>query len=274
MKILKKFILFVIISVTVFCQDAYVSSFNALRLGKNKKNYELTAKILSNFDLVGLIEVMDEEGVEKLVEKLQKTTKTKWDYHISPYPVGKTRYKEYFGYVWRKDRVKFLKPRGYYPDKEKIFSRQPYGADFKIDKVDFTMVLVHSIFGKSEKERRREAFKMDRVYDYFQNLDKKENDIIIAGDFNLSAFDEAFGNLLGHRDNIGYVLDPNIKTTLGHKKLASSYDNMFISKKYTKEFKGRSGALDFSKQNFEAMRKAVSDHLPIFIVLDSEMDDD
>ena len=29
------------------------------------------------------------------------------------------------------------------------------------------------------------------VYDYFQDKDKKENDILIAGDFNLYALDES-----------------------------------------------------------------------------------
>ena len=274
MKKIKNFILYLLISVAVFSQEAYISSFNTLRLGKNQKDYQLTAKILSNFDLIGLIEVMNEDGVENLAEELEKVTHTKWDYHISSYPVGKSSYKEYFAFIWKSNRVKFLKTRGYYPDKNKFFSRQPYGADFKIDNIDFTMVLAHSIFGKSEKERRAEAFKMGKVYDYFQNLDKKENDIIIAGDFNLSALDEAFEPLLKHKDKITYTLDPKIKTTLGQNKLASSYDNMFLSKVYTTEFQGKSGALDFSKDNYKVMRKEVSDHLPIFIILNSEMDDD
>ena len=274
MKRIKSFILYLFITVTIFAQEAYISSFNTLRLGKNKKDYELTAKILSNFDLIGLIEVMNEEGIENLVEELESVTHTKWAYHISAYPVGKSNYKEYFAYVWKKNRVKFLKSRGYYPDRNKVFSRQPYGADFKVDNIDFTMVLAHSVFGKSEKERRAEAFKMGNVYDYFQNLDKKENDIIIAGDFNLSALDEAFEGFLKHKDKITYTIDPKIKTTLGENKLASSYDNMFISKIYTKEFKGKSGALDFSKSNYKVMRRKVSDHLPIFIILNSGTDDD
>lgn len=274
MKKLKNIILFLLIYINIFSQEAYIASFNTLRLGKSQKDYRLTAEVLSNFDIVGLIEVMDEVGIEKLIDELEKVTQTKWEYHISPYPVGKSKYKEYFAYIWKKNRVEFLTSKGYYNDRDKIFSRQPYGADFKIDNIDFTLVLAHSIFGKSEKARRREAFKMKNVYEYFQNIDEKENDVIIAGDFNLSALDESFEGLLQHRDNITYVLNPSIRTTLGYKELASSYDNMFISKKYTKEFEGKSGALDFSKQNFKEMRKVVSDHLPIFIILNSEVDDD
>ena len=96
----------------------------------------------------------------------------------------------------------------------------------------------------------------------------------MAGDFNLSAFDEAFDKLVLHKDKITYVLNPTIKTTLGKNSLASSYDNMFISKIYTGEFNGKSGALDFTNENFREMKERVSDHLPIFIVVDTEKDDD
>lgn len=273
-KIYKVLVLFLLVATTIFAGEGYIASFNTLRIGKAQKDYKLMSQILENFDVVGLIEVIDEVGVEKLVKELNKTSKSKWEYYISPYPVGKSSYKEYFGYIWKKDKVKFLGERGYYEDKEKFFSRQPFGADFKIENFDFTFVLVHSIFGKKEAERRAEAFKMVDVYNYFQNLDKKENDIIIAGDFNLSANDEAFEGLFYHKDEIIYCLNPTIKTTLGKNKLANSYDNMFISKKYTTEFKGKSGALNFAKGDYRTMKNKISDHIPIFIVVDTTVDDD
>lgn len=273
MKKLKYLLIFLLLSFSIFASEAYVASFNALRLGNAKKDYKLTAKILSNFDLIGLMEVMNENGVKRLVSELERRTHKKWDYHISEYPVGKTKYKEYFAYVWKKDKVKYLGNSRFYPNKGNIFSRPPYASDFKIDNMDFTFILNHLIFGKSEKERRREAFNLKKVYRYFQDLDKKENDIIIAGDFNLSAFDESFEGLL-KEDNMTYTLDPNIKTTLGANRLASSYDNMFLSKKYTKEFEGKSGALDFTKEKYKTMKKKVSDHLPIFIILNTTYDDD
>lgn len=274
MKKIRLILVYLIITVTIFAQEGYIASFNTLRLGRNKKDYVFVAQILENFDIVGLIEVMNREGVEELVDSLKEVSQVEWDYHISPYPVGKNSYKEHFAFVWRKDKVTFLKDRGYYNDKDKKFSRQPYGADFKIGEFDFTFVLAHSIFGKSESLRRAEAFRLNEVYDYFQDLDPNENDIILAGDFNLSAFDEAFDKLVLHKDKITYVLNPTIKTTLGKNSLANSYDNMFISKIYTEEFNGKSGALDFTNENFREMKERVSDHLPIFIVVETEKDDD
>lgn len=274
MKKIKLIFIYFLLVAVIFAQEGYIASFNTLRLGKSQKDYTLMAQTLEMFDIAGLIEVMDVEGVEKLVNALNKISEEKWDYHISPYPVGKNSYKEYFAYVWKKDKVEFLKERGFYKDLENKFARPPYGADFKIGEFDFTFVLVHSIFGKNESLRRAEAFKMNEVYDYFQNMDSKENDIIIAGDFNLSGFDEAFEKLLSHTDKLIYVLNPTIKTTLGKKNLANSYDNMFLSTFYTKEFTGKSGALDFTQGQYRLMKNKISDHLPIFIVVEISKDDD
>lgn len=274
MRKIRFFIIYLLMIVTMFAQEGYIASFNTLRLGKAQKDFNYMSKVLKEFDIIGLIEVMNPVGVEKLVKELEKESGTTWRYRISPYAVGSTSYKEYFAYIWKSDRVEFLEARGFYPDEVKGFERSPYGADFKIDNFDFTFILVHSKFGKKESERRAEAFAMDSVYDYFQGLDENENDIIIAGDFNLSADDESFEKLLNHSDDIGYAISPRIKTTLGKDKLANSYDNMFLSKIYTSEFKGKSGALDFTKKQYRVMKDKVSDHLPIFIVVDTEFDDD
>ena len=112
------------------------------------------------------------------------------------------------------------------------------------------------------------------VYNYFQDRDEKENDIFIAGDFNLYALDESFRPLYKHADKITYAIDPAIKTTIGAKGRANSYDNFFFSQKYSQEFTGSSGALDFSGDNPKLMREIVSDHIPVFIVVETSKDDD
>ena len=253
---------------------AYIGVFNTLRLGKGVKDYEHLAKSIEPFDIVGLVEVMNKKGLYRLLSEVEKISDSKWGYEISPYPVGTNEYKEYYAFLYKKNRVNFIKSEGFYPDENNEFIREPYGATFKIHNFDFTYVLVHSIYGKKISQRQFEANKLIDVYNYFQNLDSIENDILIGGDFNLPANDSAFDNLLSHEDDIIYTLDPSIKTTIGTKGFANSYDNIFISKKYTQEFKGQSGALDITKDDFTKTRKEVSDHLPIFIVVDTEIDDD
>ena len=268
------FALFFSLSVLSLADEAYIASFNILRLGAAKKDIPQTAKILQGFDIVGLVEVINRDGVEELVDELNKQSDKKWDYHISPFGVGSSKYKEYFAYVYKKDKVKFIKSEGFYKNGKSSLLREPYGATFQIGNFDFTFVLVHTIYGNNEAQRKAENFKMVDVYDYFQDKDKKENDILIAGDFNLYALDESFRPMYKHRDKITYAIDPAIKTTIGTKGRANSYDNFFFSQKYTTEFTGSSGALDFSEKDPQLMRQIISDHIPVFIVVETSKDDD
>lgn len=268
------FILFFCLSILSFAAEAYIASFNILRLGASKKDIPQTAKILQGFDIVGLVEVINKNGVEELVDELNKQSNEKWDYHISPFGVGSSKYKEYFAYIFKKDKVKFIKSEGFYKNGKSSLLREPYAATFKIENFDFTFVLVHTIYGNNEAQRKAENFKMLDVYEYFQNKDKEENDIFIAGDFNLYALDDSFRPLYKHKDKITYAIDPSIKTTIGPKGRANSYDNFFFSQKYSQEFTGSSGALDFSGDNPKLMREIISDHIPIFIVVETSEDDD
>ena len=268
------FALFFILSTLSLADEAYIASFNILRLGAVKKDIVQTAKILKGFDIVGLVEVINRDGVEELVDELNKQSDEKWDYHISPFGVGSSKYKEYFAYVYKKDKVKFIKSEGFYKNGKSSLLREPYGATFQIGNFDFTFVLVHTIYGNNESQRKAENYKMVDVYNYFQDRDEKENDILIAGDFNLYALDESFRPLYKHADKITYAIDPAIKTTIGAKGRANSYDNFFFSQKYSQEFTGSSGALDFSGDNPKLMREIVSDHIPVFIVVETSKDDD
>lgn len=268
------FALFFILSTLSLADEAYIASFNILRLGAAKKDMVQTAKILKGFDIVGLVEVINRNGVEELVDELNKQSDEKWDYHISPFGVGSSKYKEYFAYIYKKDKVKFIKSEGFYKNGKSSLLREPYGATFQIGNFDFTFVLVHTIYGNNESQRKAENYKMVDVYNYFQDRDEKENDIFIAGDFNLYALDESFRPLYKHADKITYAIDPAIKTTIGAKGRANSYDNFFFSQKYSQEFTGSSGALDFSGDNPKLMREIVSDHIPVFIVVETSKDDD
>lgn len=268
-------ILFLIASISTLSEEAYIASFNILRLGDSEKDMVKTADILKGFDIVGLVEVINKNGVEDLVDELNKNNnKEKWDYHISPYGVGSKKHKEYFAYIYKKDKVKFIKSNGFYKDGKSSLLREPYGATFKINNFDFTFVLVHTIYGDGEAQRKAENFKMIKVYEYFQEQDKKEQDLILAGDFNLYALDESFRPLLKSEDKITYAIEPSIKTTLSPRGRANSYDNMFLSTKFTKEFTGISGALDFANGNYAKMRESISDHIPVFITVETSKDDD
>ena len=73
--------------------------------------------------------------------------------------------------------------------------------------------------------------------------------------------------------NVQEVINPNkFKTTIGSNGLANSYDNMFFNRKYLKEYTGRYGVYDYTKNNYKEIRKYVSDHLLIFAEFENKGD--
>lgn len=253
---------------------ALIASFNSLKLGENQKDYYQFSKVISKFDLIGLQEVMNENSLKIVKKNLENITNSKWEYHISEYSVGSSEYKEYYAYIWRKEKVSMEKVIGFYNEKDpNDFMREPYGVKFKIGKFDFIYVLAHSIFGSRERERILEAARYILVYNYFKNIDIIEKDVIIAGDFNLPANNMGFRKLLKHEDEIEFILDPEKDlTTLGKNSTVSAYDNFFISKKNIKEFTGKYGVYNYTKNNYNDIKKYISDHMPIFIEVETSME--
>ena len=250
-----------------------IASFNAMRLGEKEKNYEIMAKVLSNFDLIGIEEVMHEKGLKKLKAHLIKLTGEKWEYIISENSVGSEGYREYYGYIYRKDKFQEARRIGFYKEKnENEFMREPYGAYFKSGNFDFVYVICHSIFGDKETQRLIEASNYINVYEYFLK-ESGESDIIIAGDFNVPADSPAFRNL-SERAGVSYLLSPEENpTTLSDERIVSSYDNFFINKEKTREFLENSGVYNFVKSdNYAIIKKYISDHLPIFSEYSIEYD--
>ncbi len=250
-----------------------IASFNAMRLGEKEKNYEVMAKVLSNFDLIGIEEVMHEKGLKKLKAHLVKVTGEKWEYIISENSVGSEGYREYYGYIYRKEKFQEVRKLGFYKEKnENEFMREPYGVYFKSGNFDFVYVISHSIFGDKETQRLIEASNYVNVYEYFLKK-SEESDIIIAGDFNVPADSPAFRNL-SERAGVSYLLSPGENpTTLSDERLVSSYDNFFINKEKTKEFLENSGVYNFVKSNnYAIIKKYISDHLPIFSEYSIEYD--
>ena len=241
-----------------------LASFNVLRLGEKEKDYRTLAKIISKFDIVGLEEVMNEKGLRKLKGYLEKETKSKWEYFISENSVGSENYREYYGYIYKKDLIDEQKPLGFYDEKnENEFMREPYGMYFKVKNFDFVFVLAHSIFGDKEKQRVIEASNYINVYEYFIKK-SNETDIIIAGDFNLPGNDFGFRNLK-LKYNVEPLLDADVElTTFSDTKLVSSYDNFFINRDYTQEYTGKKGVYNYLKNNNKYMKQYISDHLLIF----------
>lgn len=257
--------------------NARIASFNTLHLGWKGKNYQKTAQVLKNFDLIGLQEVMNPRGMEILREYLQNATSRPWKYHVSHRNAGKSSYREYYAYIWRSDRVRMLRSLGFFQENRgDDFIREPYAVIFKISDFDFTFVLCHLIFG-TKYERRGEARRLVDVYNYFQRENGNDQDVVIAGDFNLPGNDQAFALLLKHPDEITYAISPEQRTTIGRSgQLVSAYDNFFYSTIYSSEIL-HAITINYLKNmdvDLIQARKSISDHIPITFLVYTRGDDD
>lgn len=249
-----------------------VASFNMLRLGYNNgKDYPALACIIKNFSLVGVVELMNETGILILQQALKDVTGKNWDYLISTRSAGSSTYKEFYGFIWQESKVSLQNDLGFYPEPADEFEREPYGAKFQIGSMDLTMIINHIVFGSTIGERRSEVQKLIDVYTYFQAQNGDDNDVIIAGDFNLP-YDATYFTLTG-TDNIINIIAPTTLTTIGDSGLSSSYDNMFYSTDFTTEFVS-SGVIDYTMDNYTILNTTVSDHIPVYMILDTAIDDD
>lgn len=263
---MKKYILVLMLFFQIsFADIIKLASFNIQRLGESEKNYTVLAKIISKFDIIAIQEVMNKEGLEELVHNLDY----KYSYVISK-PVGTKKYKEHYAILYKKTIVNEIKNIGVYEDKNNDFIREPSAFYIKSKNLDIILIPVHSIYGDDERKRIFEASKYKNVYEYFYNK-TKQDDIIILGDFNLPANDIAFDGL----KNLGLVniLDPIVdKTTISKKARANAYDNIFLNVNNLESFTKRYGVYDYSLNNYEIIRRYISDHLPIFIEMDNNKD--
>lgn len=273
---LKYILIYLIFIISAFGEKALIASFNTLHLGWKSSNYYRKAEVIAPFDFVVLQEVMKKDGLKHLDKELERITGEEWEWHVSRQGLGRgEKYKEHYAFIYRKDKVRFVKSLGTYEEENDEFIREPYGAQFAMGDFDFVVVNCHLVFGKSKKDRQLEAMELSKVYDYFKNK-SGDDDVLIAGDFNLPAYDDAFSSLFSHPDLIFYAIDPGVnKTTIGTKALANSYDNIFYSFVNTKEYTGQSGVYDYvdskefvekyGEERYKEARKEISDHLPIYI---------
>lgn len=250
-----------------------IATWNILNLGP-RTPVELRAKVLKDYDFVGVQEVESLIGLERLVEELTRVSGVVWQSVDSGKQVGKGNAGEYYAFLFKTDLVEHLSTgtRGIYADPGDIFSREPFCATFRARNFDFTAVNVHITWGKDRALRGKEVEELARAFDAIQGLDPNENDILLMGDFNTDGpLHKAWAPLRGL--GVLPVLSEG-KTTLSgarHKEYASFYDNIWYPKQHTREFSGRAGIQAFHTVLFPGdphpnitARKQVSDHLPVW----------
>jgi len=250
-----------------------ICSWNLMHLGwKQEKDITSVANVAkSSCDVIAIEELMTPSGLASVAKELQPDFK----FIVSPRKVGGSRYGEYYGFLYRHNTVMPTGRHWQYPDPGNHLIREPFAVEFRSGTFDFVLVPIHAVY-KKLRDRIEQAAYLDDVIRFFQQQAAPEKDIILCGDFNLEPDHPALSPL---RD-IGFspLISSRQKTTVGHTRLANSYDNCWIDRQQTIE-------ADFSSahpvqyfhvgKNNELVRKFISDHLPIvFTAATGGLDDD
>jgi len=245
--------------------------WNAKRLGHGKsRNWKATARAVRGCDVVGLGEVMTTDAAERLARHMGYT----WRAATSSKAVGAKGYREFSAVVYASHRVELVKTgvRGFYPDDEDDFAREPWAVTMKAGSFDFTLVLLQLSSGDTAAERIAELRHVDDAYQHFQEADPEEQDVIIVGDFRRSPWATGWEQIagLGLRTLIG-----GVKTNLNSEgEGASLYDQMSIDPRHASEWTGKAGAITVSGDEALEYRKTVSDHVPVWATFEVSGEDD
>jgi len=251
-----------------------IASFN-IRIFSDKsrtdKELMYIAHILKRNDITAIQELRDENVLKRTLSLLEPMGYP-FAYEISP-PVGR-EVKERYAFVYRRDKIALKETGQLYPMTGAQFIREPYYASFQADNFDFTLLTIHVLYGKSEQDRRPELGELAKAYQYVQNADPSEQDVIVLGDFNFDPEDYGWENLKRFETMTSLLKTPT-KTTISDTKL---YDNFWFQRKYVKEYIGQTGVVKFDENIFnnddEKAELAVSDHRPIWARFNVTLGDD
>jgi deoxyribonuclease-1-like protein len=262
-----------------------VASYNIKWLGQTKHDFKKLAKVISNFDVCGIVEVRKEISVVELVREIEKYTDKDWGYTYgfrSTNPSG--QYYEAYAVIYRRDRVQL--GDGIISnvwDKNEAYRNDPYVVSFKSGNFDFAIFLLHTRWSDDDDgTRKNEVAELKNQLDFFYSV-TKEKDVLLMGDFNFTGNDTPMKEMATKTKLT--QCDENPLTTFknDYSAYASAYDHLYLSLNYTKEYiEGSANAFDVTNYIYgnntpASMKKSkseLSDHLPIFGVYKTNLKDD
>lgn len=240
----------------VQAQELRIASYNMERLGQNRKDYDALARVVSRYDLVAAEEVMNADGMSRLLGRLGAA----WSDSMSAEGEGSRSYQEHFGFFFD-GAVELVSMLGEYPGHD--FFRPPFGARFraKASGFAFTIVACHIVYGRSEKARIQEISHLGEVYRWFEDRTGRKGDTVIVGDFNDERSSD-FSSLSGFGDRD--VL-PGKGTTIGKHGPDHDYDHIFVPP--TMRPRVESADVDSWTTDYAGTRLIVSDHFPVYALI-------
>ncbi len=257
------------------------------------------AEILSQFDLISIVELRDDlTDLSRVMEILGPY----WHVVFSDFNTDRAGNRERIGYLYDKRAAAFTglaaeadPPRRknrttgeYEPTIE--WWRSPFMASFSAGNFDFILLTVHIRWGDDEEERIKP---LKKLAEWVEKRRKEkgviDKDIIVMGDFNIPKLDDELFKAITSK---GLTIPPVLRGMEHGSNLAKKkrYDQILHYKRHTKTFKDVGGVLDFYCEDWHSLfPKAhfpdmadddydftyeVSDHLPLWVQLDTWIDDE
>ena len=258
-----------------------LASWNIRILSDNSRDdtelHQITQTLI-DYDFIAISEVRDEK-VLKRVQRILSESGAEYGYLISE-PVGRagSPHKERYAFLYYKGRVSVVTDGVLYPDAADgtdDFVRDPYWATFRAGRFDFSVIVVHVVWGDSVGARQAEVKALGSVYRYVQEANGAEDDVLLVGDFNRNPTDiEAYSHIMAIPSMTRLFHFPQ----KSHIRDSSLYDNIFFQTDSVTEYLGLSGIDKFDETDFgnddRAANLAVSDHRPVWAVFSMVRDDD
>ena len=185
-------------------QDLRIASYN---VGSQHRDYMGLAKVINNFDVVAAEEVTNAGGLEKALGALAEG----WEAAISDTNAQALKQKELIGFFYD-ERVELYRMLGPYPDRG-LFSRAPYGANFKVkgSPFSFNLIACHIDSAKGPQARAAEISRLGDVYAYFEKLTGNRGISIMAGDFGERRIPFFGGQQILDQDNDHIFVSANLR---------------------------------------------------------------
>jgi endonuclease/exonuclease/phosphatase family metal-dependent hydrolase len=242
-----------------------LASWNIANLGKSKDDQEIDymAKVLKDFDVVAIQEVVAGEGgaqaVARLVDDLNRKG-SKWDYVVSNPTTGNGV--ERYAFLWRPHRVKISGKAWLEQHVADLIDREPFLARFEFGGKKFIVANLHAV-PKDKGPNTEIAALKDLSIWYPQEA------IVLVGDCN-ATHDESGAQALyksGFKDVLG-----NQKTTLkmklgeNNEHLANAYDHIYLEEK---EWQIHDHGVYDTSQDWSDLKttRLISDHIPVWACL-------
>jgi endonuclease/exonuclease/phosphatase family metal-dependent hydrolase len=268
---------------------------------RKKAAIHLIAEIMGQFDLISVVEVRD--NVSDL-QRVLKILGPYWHVVYSDFDSCRPGNRERIAYVYDKRAVAFTGLAGEAdPDRKRTkvirggkevweylpkitWWRSPFMASFRAGDFDFIAITAHIRWDTSGGEPSRQRA-LQELANWVDKRSKEKHvvdkDIILMGDFNIPKVGDALFNAITSkglrmpRALVG-VAGANLTRTM-------HYDQILHYPRHTKSFTKHGGVLDFFKGGHKALFPGISltkdeftyqlsDHLPLWVQLDTDIDDE